>query len=111
MRRIRLKNSCFEIFLEAFKNFQNICSLVHRAANASYKAARGRYSIITLTSISWGLEAPTLSLLRKFRCTIYNLQVFFENWDMLKLAATLTSQSAFTCSKLTIEVLEQGVKY
>ena len=33
-------------------------------------------------------------------------------WDLCYLASILmTFQSAFTCSKLTIETLEQGVKY
>ena len=32
-------------------------------------------------------------------------------WDVLKESETLTSQQAFTCLKLTIETLEQDVKY
>ena len=38
-------------------------------------------------------------------------QIVTECWICFRKLLQLLSQSAFTCSKLTIETLEQGVKY
>ena len=39
------------------------------------------------------------------------LKVYFWQRNILLYTTTLNTQPAFTCSKLTLETLEQGVKY
>ena len=54
---------------------------------------------------------PRLLLTRSFRCFLETLKLELLNSSANKIAMTSTSQPAIKCSKLTIETLEQGVKY
>ena len=50
-------------------------------------------------------KVPQYTVLKK------DLYIFLPYLGKLSLSARSTSQPAFTCSKSTIETLEQGVKY
>ena len=43
--------------------------------------------------------------------TVMVMTIMIKNDDFIDYASVITTQSAFTCSKLTIETLEQGMKY